>query len=280
MSQRSKGKKIFSIGVLLAILFTLFSNLGRYSPWLKSAQSAGFDFFSTIQYSVFHHPVTSVTNFMHDLTSLWQVRNENDLLRSQLAFLEQYQAANEFNKKKIAELEDILAYKQVHRQLDLVLAEIVLRSADLWNDIITINAGTKQGIAVDQAVIIPSGLIGRVASVSENQATVSLLLTKQSLNKVSIKLIAENNRVIHGILEHYDYQKKAFLVNLLEANVGVAVGSSVVTSGLGGIFPENLLLGKVNEIIISPNDLVTKLYVNPAANFSDFNLVFVVKTND
>ncbi|MFA5693679.1 MAG: rod shape-determining protein MreC [Acholeplasmataceae bacterium] len=280
MPRLNKSRKRLTIWVVATLAITLFFNIFRYNPLVNSIKEGGYDFFATIKYSLFDFPVTSILNFSKDLTGLWSLREENDLLRSQLAMLEQYQADSMFHKKRIAELEALLEFKSENTRLNLILGQVIFRSSKSWNNTLKINVGSKDGVQINQAVMIPGGLIGRVDSVSDNTATVSLLLTKDAVNKVSIKVIADGGDVIHGVLELFDYEKQVFVVNLLEANISVTLGSSVVTSGLGGVFPENLLVGKIEEKILAENDLVTRLYVKPAANFHDFTFLYVVSSED
>ena len=276
MPRWEKSKRKLTIWVVATLAITLFFNVFRYNPFISVVSERGYDLLATIKYSIFDYPITSIFNFGRDLTNLWVVRSENDLLRSQLAMVEQYQADNNFNKKRIEELEALLQFHNENSKLDLILGRVILRSSEMWNSSLKINVGSKNGVKINQAVIIPGGLVGRIDTVGEESATVSLLLTNKAVNQVSIKIIAEDNAVVHGVLESYDYENQVFVVNLLEANINVVLGSPVVTSGLGGIFPENLLVGIIEESILASNDLVTRLHVKPAANFQDFNFIYVV----
>lgn len=280
MKRLDKTKKKLITSVAICLVITIFFGVFRFNPFVNSIRNTSYGIIATVKYSLFDYPVTSIYNVFTDLTNLWQVKDENDRLRSELAMVEQYKNEITFQDERIKELEAMIGLKSSQNEYRLIGAEVTSRSYETWNDLITIDVGSADGVRLDQAVVTPEGVIGRVEAVNSNSATVRLLVTKNAVNKVSVKLKLSDGNIVHGILDYYDLENRAFIVNLLEANITVDSGTAIVTSGLGGVFPSDLSIGTVVSTVEMHNDLVTKLLVAPAADFKNFNFVFVVSKGD
>ena len=132
--------------------------------------------------------------------------------------------------------------------------------------------GAADNIVMNQAVICPQGVVGRIAQVGPVSSKVLLLVDRH----IRVGAMLENSRDI-GILEGYG--PKACRVLYLPQDSVVAVGQRVLTSGLGGIFPKGLVLGKVVEV--GPDELQLYQYakVEPAVAFSKIEEVLILKAS-
>ena len=77
-------------------------------------------------------------------------------------------------KKKQSELEKLVDYTEEWKE-DYVVAQVVARSPDRFNDVIVIDRGREDGIRPNMPVITPEGLIGRIESVTDSMANVIAL---------------------------------------------------------------------------------------------------------
>jgi rod shape-determining protein MreC len=111
---------------------------------------------------------------------------------------------------------------------------------------------------------------------TSNQSIVRLLTTQTTTNRVSVKIQVSPETAAEAILQRYNPEKGAFEVTLLDTNVTINPKNTVITSGLGGVFPSGLLVGSVSEVEQLPNSLAVLVYVKPANNFYSFDYVFVV----
>ena len=161
--------------------------------------------------------------------------------------------------------------------LSLVAARVISRKPSTWYNTMIINKGKAHGIEVDNPVIVPvgedAGLVGKVSEVVGDNSAIILLLTDEMF-QVSAKL---QNSQEQGILNG---QRGALrtMPNLrlryLSREAEVAPGRKVVSSGVGGLFPPDLVLGEVFSVEIGALD--AEVTVNPSVNFEELIDIFVV----
>jgi rod shape-determining protein MreC len=161
--------------------------------------------------------------------------------------------------------------------LSLVAARVISRKPSTWYNTMIINKGKAHGIKVDNPVIVPvgedAGLVGKVSEVVGDNSAIILLLTDE-MCQVSAKL---QNSQEQGILNG---QRGALrtMPNLrlryLSREAEVAPGRKVVSSGVGGLFPPDLVLGEVFSVEIGALD--AEVTVNPIVNFEELIDIFVV----
>ncbi len=161
--------------------------------------------------------------------------------------------------------------------LSLVAARVISRKPSTWYNTMIINKGKAHGIKVDNPVIVPvgedAGLVGKVSEVVGDNSAIILLLTDE-MCQVSAKL---QNSQEQGILNG---QRGALrtMPNLrlryLSREAEVAPGRKVESSGVGGLFPPNLVLGEVFSVEIGAID--AEVTVKPGVNFEELIDIFVV----
>lgn len=157
-------------------------------------------------------------------------------------------------------------------------ATIISRNREYWFNNVTINKGKNDGIELDMAVIDINGLIGRISNVSDNTATVKLITTNDTKNKISA-VIKNNNDNIYGIISGYD--SKNNLLNLVVAdNKNILSGSKVETTGMGGIFPSNILIGVVADTIKDDDGVTNIVRVIPSGNIEGERYVAVLQRKE
>lgn len=138
-----------------------------------------------------------------------------------------------------------------------------------------IDKGETDGIKANMAVITSKGLIGKVKSVSKFTSTVQLLSAMDPNNRVSA--VVQGEKDFYGFIEGYDEKKKLLLLKRIPYDAKIKKGQNVITSGLGGVFPRLLPIGKVVDVVPDQYGLTQTAYVKPSANLYDINHVMVVK---
>lgn len=197
----------------------------------------------------------AVSDATADGETLSALTQRNEELTNMLAKTEEYRLEAE-------RLSGLLNMKETYR-IEGVSGHVIGRSTDAWNQTITIDIGTDDGVDTGLTVVGPSGVIGQVISVSQGSSTVRLLTDPQS----GVAAMIQSSRadgIVRGSLVGLLY-----LENIDEA-VEVQVGDVVLTSGLGGSFMKGLLIGTVvrvegkaadgtRTIIVSQNELISAL---------------------
>jgi rod shape-determining protein MreC len=262
------------IAVVMAVTFLL--NVVKVAQPVAGAQAAGYGFFAMLRYALIENPIESLTSITEDIASFYKLKQENDYYRSQLEMLALYRAELEEAYRQIAQLKEVAGIKTAANEYTLSSAKVIYRSFDTFNHALVINQGSAEGVQVNQAVITTKGLIGKVVEVFDHSAIVRLLTTQDVQNKVAVKIQLSPSTSAEAVLERYDPNRNAFVLQLLDTNSAVLKDMTVISSGLGGVFPAGLLVGTVTEVEQLVNAIGMKIYVSPAANFRSFDYVFVV----
>lgn len=150
-------------------------------------------------------------------------------------------------------------------------ARVINNAIDGVNNYITINRGSKEGIAKGMSVISGTGLVGRVEYVSANYASVlSILSNKQ---QVSARLKDGTFKSTTWDYEHPD----VFLMKDMPQETNVKKGDSVFTTSFGNTFPADVLIGTVTSVEINKKNGKKQLYLKPATNFRSLQYVYVLE---
>lgn len=263
--------------VLLVAMITVVAVIGltmkeRPEPtWVEQfiRDSVGF-----VQ-SIVYKPARLVAGFFENIMDMKQIYTENQRLKANLQenviLLAKIKELEEENKryKQLLDIESSLSDYQVRA------AEIIMRSPDRWYQQVTINKGAKHGIKPNMAVMTPEGLVGRVKSVAQFSSVVELLTDPNRANHVSA--VVQGNDLIFGVIEGYDVEKEALYFQKIPIDAPLEEGQTVITSGLGGLYPRGIYIGEVIEVIPDEYGLTQTALVKPAANMYQLDKVFVVE---
>ncbi len=271
---RTQRILIATITVLLSL--TVFLNILRISSPLDGINAAGYDVFTMLRYSLIERPVSSIQDFVGDFTQLWKVKQENEKLRTQLELLAIYQAKLAEAYRQIEALKQIAGIELAMNGYELINGTVIYRPIEAFDNSLSINIGKNDGVKVDDAVISSKGLIGKIEEVFDDRSVVRLLTTESGNNKVTVKIQLSASQTAEAILERYDVEHEAFEVRLVTTGYAITKGMSVISSGLGGVFPSGLLVGYVKEVVELDNAVGMNIYVSPAADFKSFEYVAVV----
>lgn len=270
-------QRVFIYVISGIMAFTIMMVIIRQVSVLNSVETKIYSLFSSVKYTLIDHPVETIVSWVDDYTTFFALRDENDALRADIESLNLYKAQLMESNREIDELKAILELKTSMSRYDLISATVIGRDISGWNDLIKIDVGINDGIDENYAVITTKGLIGRVTVASDNSSIVKLITTEDGSNKVSVKIQINAENTAEAYLESYDSEKNAFVLKLLSTGYTVTPGMTVITSGMGGVFPSGLLVGTVSEVSDLTNAVGMSVYVVPAADFSDFSYVSVVK---
>ena len=180
--------------------------------------------------------------------------------------------------EKSQELEELLKLNDLSSTLsefDKVSALVIERNRMYWFNTITLNKGSNDGIKEDMAVISGQGLLGRINKVSKTTSEVKLITTSDINNKISV-VIKNKDDNIYGITNGYDNDKNYLQVTGTNKITDIDRGSLVYTSGMGGVFPSGILIGKVDGVIDSKYGVSKIINITPSSNFNDFRFVNIL----
>ncbi len=226
---------------------------------------------------IFHTPTQFVAGIFEDIGDLRDTYEENEKLKARLDEYLSLKAEVERLDKENEELREIAGVSDDLTAYSTIQATVIGRNPDRWQEVIIINKGKLDGIEKNMAVITAQGLIGKVKSSTQFASQVQLLSTSDPKNRISATIQGNNN--VFGLIEGYDPDTKMLLMKKIDFDVKVKKGATVVSSGLGQVFPEGLPIGTVDKIEVDEYGLTQTAYVKPAADFYDISNVIVVDSD-
>jgi rod shape-determining protein MreC len=136
---------------------------------------------------------------------------------------------------------------------------------------IFVDVGARDGVAPGMPVVTDRGLVGQVTRVGPNVAEVLLLI--DPANVVNGRVL--NSRVtgiVHGSVD------AGLVMERIPQGEAVRQGDIVVTSGLGGNFPDKLVIGQVTEVSQRDSDMFQTAHIRPTVDFGRLETVLVITT--
>lgn len=204
--------------------------------------------------NVFH--ISAIVKQNHNLI------NENLQLQSNLAKLQETKYENEILKKELN------FANTGSDNLKLVPAAIIGKASGYLKSV-TIDKGGKDGLSEGMAIISQGFLVGTVSEVRPDNAEITLVTDYNSL----IPVVLQESRgtgLIRGGLG-------GLIVEDIPLNIGIKPNENVITSGLGGLIPDGLAIGKVREVVSKPGEIFQKVAVVSPTDFSKLEVLFIVK---
>ncbi len=211
------------------------------------------------------YPFVEINRFLLKVDSTFEI---NRHLNRRLDFLATTLSTVMENRYENERLRKMLGF-DLMLPYELKPAEVIAYSPTARFKSILINAGMEKGIFKDMPAISPSGVVGKTVSADRYSAVVQLLFDPAC--KVAARLQSSRTQ---GIVAYLGGRYLS-LTNV-PADQSVAVGDSVISSGLGGIFPEGLFIGRVIDARVKEGEMFYEIDIEPGTNFSLLEEIFIV----
>lgn len=151
-------------------------------------------------------------------------------------------------------------------------AKVVGNTVSLQTNFLTIHRGYDEGVRTNMGVVSPQGIVGTVVNVSKNYATVMSLLHRQY--KVIVKLKNGGER---GTVEWDGVSPNFVTLKDIPKSAKVNKGDTVVTSSTSFLFPGNIMVGTIQDIIDDRSSNFYTLRLKTATNFFNVEYVYVIQ---
>ncbi|KRL68994.1 rod shape-determining protein MreC [Lentilactobacillus diolivorans DSM 14421] len=221
-------------------------------------------------------PMNGIDHGFVSVKNLLNTYQENQQLKSKVDQLTQTQV-----KDQVLEREN----KQLKRQLNVgntltgyqkINAAVITRTPSSWASQVIINKGQAAGVKKDMPVIAGPGLIGTIAEVNKTNSKVVLVSnTAENSNRFAIQIVGKDGKVVNGIITSYDSQSNRIVMGNITSKAKLSKGNRVTTSGLGGVIPKGIYVGTVSKVAQDDYGLAKKVYIKPAANLNDIEVVSI-----
>lgn len=222
-------------------------------------------------------PINSLHTGFTAMVNLVNTYQDNEQLKKQLDELDQVKETNATLKRENKDLKQQLKLNSTLTNYKKITAAVITRSPASWQNQVVINKGQVNGIVKNMPVMTGSGLLGRIVEVNKTNSKVELISTSnKNTNSFAIEVKTASGTYVNGIISGYNADKKELIISQLSSVDDIKKGNVVSTSGLGGLTPRGLYVGKVANIRKDNYGLTNSVYVKPAANINDFTVVTVI----
>jgi len=195
-----------------------------------------------------------------------RLRAENDRLAQDAVRAPELQREND-------ELRELLNLRQNGARWQWLPGRVI--SADASNLVrsIDVEVPTTDGLVENMTVMTARGLVGKIVTIGRNAVRVLLVTdTTSSVNAMDQRSRARG--VVYG--QRGAPGSSQLVMRLIPQGEEIKVGDRVVTSGLGGIFPEGIAVGQVAEVRQSATDMFQEATIDPFVDFGRLETVLVI----
>jgi rod shape-determining protein MreC len=262
--------------LILGSFLLLTLTYGQSSGGLQSGVST---LFSPLQ-SVTDRALKPARDAISWFDETFEARGENSRLKDELIAVRRQAVAGQEALQENGQLRKLVELDRgpalAESAYQPVTARVIARSPTVWNSTVTVDAGSGDGIEVDDPVISGDGLVGLVASAQGGSAQVKLITDHASA--VSAKVVPGG---VQGVLRPDVGNPDDLILDFIDSTRDVHGGQAVVTSGwcaegLCSLFPPGLPVGEVTSAPIVEQEASQQVHLRPYADMANLDLVQVL----
>jgi rod shape-determining protein MreC len=262
------NKRILSLFLLLVLLLVM-AQVTAQRQGVTVVEEAFLTVMAPVQ-GVFQRLTRSVESVQATVANYQLLLQENQRLHDQLAEVSTMEARMAELRRENDRLRRMLAF-ETRSEYDLIPAKVIARDPSNWFHTITINRGSRHGVGQNMAVVTSEGLVGSILSVSPLSSQVLLLTDARRAVSAFVQRSREP-----GLVEVDTGRPDYLRMYNLPREANIQPGDTIISSGMGGIYPKGLVIGYVVETADEEYGYQKFARLQPAANFNRLEEVFVV----
>lgn len=264
---KRKYVKVIILVIALIAITVLLSKIGN-----NPVQRVANDIMSPV-YSVCDKAVTPVRKLIKAVKMSDKYEKEIESLKKQVNELEKKNRGSEEYIAENKRLKELLDIRDSMENTKTVIAKVISYEPNSWYDAFMINKGENSGIKVGNPVVTGLGIVGKVTDTGKNWARISTVLNIG--HSVGVKLSRTGDiGVVSG--DSTLAENKECKLEYLSNDKQLINGDILLTSGLGGIYPENLMVGKVKKINSDSAGNLEYAVIEPSVDFSALYEVMII----
>ena len=211
------------------------------------------------------YPVSRAGDY---LTSVEELSEENDRLRELTVSLSlENERLIQFRDER-NRLRELLGFRK-DSFFEFLPCDVIARSSNRYHHSITVDRGSESGVLPDMPVVGYRGLVGRVTQVFPTSSRVLLLNNKS----VSVSCLVKRSRVV-GVLSWE--RGNLFGLDYVGREEDVLPGDTLVTSGLGRVFPKGFPVGTVFQVTEEKTELSRRVGIISMTDLNKLEEVFII----
>lgn len=249
---------VIAVGMIALALGGYLSPLSRYllSPFI-SAQSWIYSRYQAIQ------------DFVRAPQDMARLQQKNAQLEAQVAQLQAQIIELQQQLSETRILSALVDFARANPENRYQAAAVIGRDPSPFLRYIIINRGSDDNIRKGMPVVTQQGLVGRIDAVTANASRVQLITDSAAVVNAKIQPSGAQ-AVLKGQVTG------DLILDLIPQGTQFEVGNLVLTSGLGGGYPPNIVIGQVSGIRSQPQDLFQTASVQSVVDFNQLEIVLVI----
>jgi len=279
--QKRLGSDFYVFVILILVSFSAIFFSSRNV--LGNVKNLGLSMFSGLRGGIYEAS-SLVSRTVLSIRELASLRREYTELTERIARYEQLERSSAEIRQENNRLREQLGFSQDLRYQHIPAVLIGRDPSNLFSAFV-INKGLYAGVTVNMPVIAyhngTQGLVGKIVNAGAFESLVMPLYDERCF--VSSRLSESR---YEGIVEGRGIPEAPLLMRFIRkrAKDEISIGDMVVSSGIGGIYPAGINIGRVSSINYQEDDLSMDVELEPSIDFSRLEYVFVIKqleeTND
>ena len=205
------------------------------------------------------------------------LQEENRRLKAELDALRSAEYRLQLLETENRELLAMAGYRQQRDELALLPARVIGISLGDLHEYFFLDKGAADGVRPDMVVTSSEGIAGVVDQVYRHYSRFMLISSNQS--RIGIKVLRRESRAV-GVLTGQGTNRSLLRAEYFGRDDDVVIGDMLVTSGIGGKYPSGLYVGRVSGVENDVTGLQKLVQIEPAANLSHLDRVFIVLRED
>lgn len=259
----------FTVFLVLAFGSILLLIAGHTTKYLEPVEA-------TLRWVV--KPITFIANLPRISTEIAttyfvareELQSRNEDLSKQASRLNNTAAALKQAQETIKELSIALEYRQASES-EHKLAEIIDYVPTQLRHEVIINLGEQHGVSVNDVVLDSWGLFGRVTETYSRASLVMLISDERHGTPVLVR------RTRHYFIASGSGANNKLMLDNVNLSVDIEVGDELVTSGLGGVFPEGIVVGRIDDVTDNVAESARIVTVTPYARLNAKSYLHVLE---
>ena len=259
-----RGVRLF-IGLLLVLLGAWIITASIGSPITTSVVN-------TLSYP-FRQLTNGAASAFAPQKSAEELFEENSSLNKEVTSLREQLTEIYDLKKENEQLKKYYNIKSQNTHFQLTTASVTAKDNVSGDCMFTLDKGITSGVVVNNPVLTEKGLVGWVSAADITSCTVTTLLSENTSISVTDKRTSDTG-ILTSLPKHAKDGKPVMIFTGDDPKS--AVGDIIVTSGIGGVFPADLLVGSISEILYDEYDTFKYAVITPYENISQVSEAVII----
>lgn len=268
------NKKVKKAGAITGILLVVLIGVGK--AFNIPVLSTGVNY---VLYP-FEKGINLITNGANQVSEHFRKVDaliaENEALKEEVEQLRAKQVVAEQLSDDVERLRNALDMKEVYVDYSGIGANVIGRDYGNWNKVYTIDVGTSKNVKDNSVVLADGGLVGHIEEATGVSSKVITLIDSRSAVSVEVSRTGDVG-ILRGDIE---LANEGLCLLEINGESEIVKNDQIITSYLSDVYPPGILIGKVEEVIVNTNDLVTYAYVRPIVDFEHLKQVLVISTDE